>query len=201
MAEKGTWESIRQHGLRSTIALLDLYDVRGTERAAILCQHRPEFVEVRHAALGAARIRDQKPIPPDKLSRCLDDVTTTAWYKLLNGKVFFWLTEERLQTFLCARSYRDDEHIVITVETAELVSRYQDAITLSPINSGAAAPAMARRGSETFRRLDDCPYEEWRRARAKSAVAELAVDYAIPDIASMTSSVERRSCETRLGPV
>jgi len=35
MAERGSWPSIREHGLLSTSALLDLYGKQGAEREAI----------------------------------------------------------------------------------------------------------------------------------------------------------------------
>ena len=35
MAELGTWESIRRHGLLSTTALLDLYEISGKEREVL----------------------------------------------------------------------------------------------------------------------------------------------------------------------
>ena len=40
MAEGGSWPSIQRHGLRSTSALLDLFEVDGARREAILRRHR-----------------------------------------------------------------------------------------------------------------------------------------------------------------
>jgi len=43
------------------------------------------------------------------------------WYELLNSKVFFWPTINRLETFLGARDYRDKAHVVISVKTSVLL--------------------------------------------------------------------------------
>lgn len=93
MAERGSWPSIREHGLLSTSALLDLYGAQGAERAAIEGQRRPGPVTIERPAFGRAVIRDQKPMSDAGLRRCLTDgLTPEDWYRLLNGKVFFWLT-------------------------------------------------------------------------------------------------------------
>jgi hypothetical protein len=49
------------------------------------------------------------------------------------------------------------------------------------------------RGRGTFVSIDDYPYDERRRTRSRQdAVAEVAVDYAIPDIEDFVLRVERR---------
>jgi len=45
-------------------------------------------------------------------------------YETLNGKVFFWLTAERLTRLLSARAYRTNTHCVLTMETLPLVRKY-----------------------------------------------------------------------------
>lgn len=62
MAERGSWDSIRQHGLLSTTALLDLYGVKGAERDFIEARRRPTSVTLTSAQLGSSVIRDQKPM-------------------------------------------------------------------------------------------------------------------------------------------
>ena len=87
MAEFGSWPSIRQHGLLSTSALLDLYEVAGVERAGLEFRHRPECEEIYHDAHGSAVIRDQKPMTDADLRKCLRDGLTPAdWYEILNEK-------------------------------------------------------------------------------------------------------------------
>src|SRR5689334_2573014 len=91
MAEDGSWSSIRRHGLLSTSALLDLFEVSGTARASIESRRRPGSVEITHPIHGTVVIRDQAPISDAALTRCLIDMEPRQWYELLNDRVFFWL--------------------------------------------------------------------------------------------------------------
>jgi hypothetical protein len=194
MAELGTWPSIKAHGLLSTSALLDLYGVNGEERRRIESRRRPESVTMRHDRYGPAVIRDQKPISDSALQKCLTGMTPTEWYRLLNTKVFFWLTPERVLGLLSARAYRDREHTVLTVDTQELLRLHQKKVVLSPINSGSTVYNPQPRGADTFQRLGTYPFEGWRQKRgsAKKAIAELAVDYHVSDIEALVLRVERR---------
>jgi len=184
MAERGSWPSIRQHGLLSTSALLDLYGVHGAERDAIEAQRRPAGVRLEHPALGAAVVRDQQPMDDAGLRKCLEDgLSPENWYRLLNRKVFFWLTRARLDRLLNARPYRNLEHDVLELDTAALVAAYRGAITLSPINSGATRPFPAPRGLATFLPIAEYPYAYWRSKRPRGErIVELAVDRGVPDI-------------------
>lgn len=188
MAEPGCWPSIQRHGLLSTSALLDLAE--HADRDAIETRQRPEGVVV--ALPGhTATIRDQKPMDDAGLRRCLRDGLTPAdWYRLLNRRVFFWLTRARLDRLLNARPYRNRPHDVLEIDTARLVAAYRPAITLSAINSGATRPFPVERGLATFLPIEDYPYATWRarRPRGERAV-ELAVDYGVPDIARFVRSV------------
>src|SRR5262245_1519796 len=97
MAARGSWQSIRERGLLSTIALLDLYRVEGAERLRIERQRRPLCVPLNAPGLPTAVIRDQIPMNDIGLRRCLPEhMTPGDWYQLLNSRVFFWLTRERL---------------------------------------------------------------------------------------------------------
>ena len=69
MAEDGSWESIRERGLLSTTALLDLFGVDGERRQAIESARRPEMVAVEHPKLGTALVRDNKPMQEKALLR------------------------------------------------------------------------------------------------------------------------------------
>ena len=93
MAEAGTWENIQRHGLLSTAALLRLFGVSEPQRSAIGSRYRGSRVVIRHDDYGCAAIREQTPMPPGKLGRALTDMVPSEWYRLLNGKVFFWSTE------------------------------------------------------------------------------------------------------------
>lgn len=185
MAEEGAWDSIRQRGLLSTTALLDLFEIHGNDRIPIESQHRPQSVILRHPVHGQVVIRDQIPMRESSLRQCLVNMTPRQWYEFLNRRTFFWMTEERLLTLLAARAYRDRTHCVLTVDTTRLVAAHGDRIRLSPINSGSTIYRAQPRGRQTFRTLPEYPFEERRRLRGvRSAIAEMCVDYGVPDIAN-----------------
>ncbi len=118
------------------------------------------------------------------LKRCLHGMTPREWYEHLNRRVFFWVEWKRLLKLLGARAYRDRPHLVLEVDAAALLRRHTEKVSLSPINSGATfALGPAPLAPETFRRIaehsDDKP------------IAELSVDYSVPDIAEFTLRVGR----------
>jgi hypothetical protein len=193
MAEANSWNSLRNHGLLSTTALLDLFEINGEARHSLESAHRPKSVEIRHPKYGTAVIRDQKPMRESALKKCLIGMTPTEWYETLNGQVFFWPTKERVQNLLTARAYRGRKHTILCIDTARLVAKYAAQIRLSPINSGSTIYNPQPRGVDTFRKMSDYPFEERRKLRGwANAVAELAVHYAVPDISELVVSVEHR---------
>lgn len=193
MAEAGSWESIRAHGLRSTSALLDLFEVAPADRHAIESQRRAESVQIHHPDYGAAVIRDQKPMTDAALDGCLTDMSPRQWYEHLNRKVFFWPTRKRLERLLNARAYRDRSHTVLTLDTAHLVEAYAQSTYLSPINSGSTLFLPRPRGNDTLVPLGNYEFESRRRVRGVSgAIAEVAVDYMISDVLSIVTRVEMR---------
>jgi hypothetical protein len=97
------------------------------------------------------------------------------------------LTPQRLDDLLGARAYRDREHLILTLETERLIDIYGDTVTLSPINAGSTVYKAAPRGMETFKGIADYDYESWRKKRGpRTAIAELAVEYGVPDILDFT---------------
>ena len=101
MASLGSWPSIHRHGLLSTAALLELYAVPSSQRELYESQHRPEIVPLRHPAHGIAELRDQKPMSDAALRHALrGDLTPADWYRVLNARVFFWTTPERLASLV-----------------------------------------------------------------------------------------------------
>ena len=182
MAEDGSWESILRHGLLSTSALLDRFEVE--ERFAIESARRPEIVRVEHPEHGVALVRDNKPMQEKALEKCLHGMTPREWYEHLNYRVFFWVEWKRLLKLLGAKAYRDRLHLVLEVDAAALLERHAERVSLSPINSGATfALGPAPRGPDTFRRITDHPDGK--------PVVELTVDYAVPDLADFVVSVSR----------
>jgi hypothetical protein len=139
---------------------------------------------IEHPDHGRAVIRDNKPMQEAVLERCLTGMGTREWYETLNRRVFFWVDSRRLLRLLGARAYRDRPHLVLELDTAELLRRHAEDVALSAINSGATfAMNPAPRGPDTFRRIGDHPRDK--------AVVELAVDYAVPDAAGFTVRVSR----------
>jgi hypothetical protein len=179
---------MQEHGLLSTTALLDLFEVCGDERFRIESCHRPESIPIIHAVHGHAVIRDQKPMSDRSVRKSLaGDLEPADWYRELNSRVFFWLTEERLNTLLNARAYRDQRHDVLVVDTRRLVERHEHRIVLSPLNSGCTIPFPHKRDLKTFQRMTEYPYAS--RKRLPDPIVELAVDYGVPDIRDLVTEV------------
>jgi hypothetical protein len=193
MAERESWPSIREHGLLSTTALLDRYGIAQAERHVIEAQRRPKSVTLEKVKFGRAVVRDQSPMDDKGLLRCLKDgLTPEAWYKLLNAKVFFWMTPQRLSRLLNAGTYRNEEHDVLELEAAALVEALREQIWLCPMNSGCTKPFPHARGVGTFQRIVDYPYALWKTKRPRGErVVELAVDYAVYDVVKFAKRVVR----------
>lgn len=187
MAEDGSWDSIRERGLLSTSALLDLFDIKGERRFAIESQHRPESVQLNHPKHGTVVIRDQKPMRENSLRQCLVDMSTQEWYELLNSRVFFWATEQRLLRLLSAREYRNRSHCVLKIATAGLVGQYSTSLSLSPINSGSTIYKPQPRGRQTFLSIEGYPFSERKKKRGiANAIAEMCVERGVPNLADFT---------------
>ena len=135
---------------------------------------------------------DQDPI------RCLEGgLTPQDWYALLNERVFFWLTEARLRTLLCAGAYRKTDHLVLTVQTRPIVEKYQQQIELSPMNSGCTKPFPHPRGPKTFQNIANYDYQFWKQTRRRKRgerVVELTVIGGVPDIFEYVVETSIRSC-------
>jgi hypothetical protein len=192
MAEDGTWPSIRQRGLLSTQAIVDLYQPDADVRDQILSTVRRDKIKLTSAALGEMIIRDQRPAK--FLKDCMNDgVSPQDYLDARNGRVFFWLRLSRLSRLLNARLYRNSRHTVLHVETARLVSAYPNRVQLAPYNTGSMhVPTAPRRGPDVFTDLADYPHEQWLTKRGPSGepVVELTISYAIPDIARFVTKVE-----------
>jgi hypothetical protein len=191
MAEDGAWPLILEHGLLSTSALLDLFEVEEQNRRRIESMHRPESVTISSEHIGVAVVRDQKPMSDQGLRRCLPDyIAPQEWYELLNQHTFFWVTEQRLLRLLNARAYRERPHTVLTLNTASIVGEYRDRIRLSAINSGCTKPFPHPRDERTFLRIEDYPFEA-RKRRGLEPVVELAVFHGVADMERHVELVRR----------
>src|SRR5262245_31413155 len=92
LADRENWRSIQRDGLHSTAALLASAGLDG-DAAEPYSRYRASGMRLPTGAV----IRDQRPMPPSALARCLDPgLAPDDWYALVNDKVFFWLSLERL---------------------------------------------------------------------------------------------------------
>jgi hypothetical protein len=191
-AHVDAWPSIEAHGLLSTTALLDLFEICGFERVFIESTRRPESVIIEHPRYGQAVIRDNKPITDSQLARCLTGMAPADYYRLLNQRVFFWPTTERLENHLGARLNRHDFQLVLTVDTAALLGHNSERIRLSPINSGATFRRAAPRGPATFVPIADYDFTARRRLRGLAgALAEVTIEHRVVDLSAALIEVEK----------
>jgi hypothetical protein len=204
MAEKDTWQKIRAHGLLSTSALLDLYEYEGEERAALESALRPRSVTITHERYGETVVRDQRPMSERALKRCLKDgLTVSEWCRLLNRRVFFWVTEERLLRLLHARYNAAHKHDVLVLDTRRVVDDCASEATLSPINSGCTRRAAFPRGRNTFLPIDGYPWERWLKKRGHhgETVVEFAVNGGVYDIEKYVVEVRTMKCSERFARI
>ena len=193
MAEAGSWPQIQRHGLLSTSALVDLFEISGDGRFAIESMRRPEMVEITHPVHGRAQIRDNKPLR-EQFLRCLPGTTAQQFFELLNGKVFFWVCPKRLETLIGARAYRRRAHDVLTIDAAALLATHRGGASLASINTGSTLYSNAPpRGRETFVPIAEFDWEAARRLRGReNAIVEMTIDHAVPDVTHFLVKVERR---------
>jgi hypothetical protein len=149
------------------------------------------MVKIDREGLPPAWIRDQQPMPPRELEPLLDGMSVEEWYRLINSKVFFWAEWWRLEMLLGAKRYRGAEHVVLKVDAQKLISKASAATTLTSINSGstyarANGEPAPRRGRETFQ-----PIAMFGDA---DTVAEVAVEWKVDDILSLTQSAGVWTC-------
>ena len=186
MAHSDSWDGIQRHGLLSTTALLDLFEIGGKQRMEIEATIRKSSIRITHPKHGVAVIRDQKPLMSDKkvASALGDSATPEQWYRLLNTKAYFWVLPERLQRLRNAVEYRAEPQLVLTFDTKRILSAHADKIWLCPMNSGACKPFAHPRTPAIFQRLVDYDFEFWRKKRssAQKAVVECTIEYMLPNV-------------------
>ncbi|MGA7919892.1 MAG: hypothetical protein WCA38_09475 [Candidatus Acidiferrales bacterium] len=190
MAHENAWEQIRRYGLLSTTSILDLWEVEDPYRTSIESEIRRNQVELTHPLRGTVVLRDQKPMHEKKLRKALVDCTPRDWCRLLNRKVFFWPSVERLHRHMFARGNRLKKHLVLTLDSYRLAVAYENKITLCPLNSGNTIPFAQKRGIKSFMPMHDYPFALRLRRGPYYTVVELTVDVAVPDILSFVTSLD-----------
>ncbi len=184
LADAENWPSIQRVGLHCATALIRHAGLRGAA-ARPFSFHRAESPVLP----SGVRLRDQSPMPPSALERCLDPGLTPAdWYALVNAHVYFWLDADRLARHRAACAKRPQ--IVVTLDLPTLLARYSARAYLTAFNVGNARRRPASRGHRTFVPLDAWLETRWDneawpghkpRARAHPP-AELAIAGAVPDV-------------------
>lgn len=153
LAEASNWPSIQREGLLSASRLLRAAGLAGASR------NRVERVQrlVHTMVSNGVHIRDQRPMTPSALAKCLCGMDPSDWYAMVNARVFFWLDSQRLNRHRAACEPRPQ--VAMIVDTAALVGKYEDKVAVTPINTGNARRKPARRGAATF-----VPMQEWARS-------------------------------------
>ncbi len=199
LVDAGNWPSVQKLGLMSAARLMA---ASGEVKDNTPRHHRP----VAQRLASGILIRNQKPMPPAALARCLKSgLVPEDWFELLNSKVFFWLDIERLnrQRHAC----KDAPQIALVIDAARLLSNYSTVATVAPINTGNAMRAAVPRNRTTF-----VPYERWvvdgwnhevipgaPRRPANHRPVELTIDDAVPDIMEYVVSVVALRADEGLG--
>jgi hypothetical protein len=194
MAADGSWPSIERHGLLSTNALLDRWEVDRETRGELTAGVRNSISTIEHLEFGTAVVRDQKPIHVESLASVLDEMTVAQWLAELNSRVFFFVQPERMLGLLTARSYRGRPHTILTIDTERFVAGYELQIELCTINSGFAQPhSKAPRGRATFQSISAYRHIDRYEARTNSPwdISELCVRGGIANIRDYMTRVDR----------
>ena len=196
----GSWPSIKENGLLSSKALLRLYGKSDGEIAEFTQRRRPHWVEIECLGRHRAVLRDQKPLTDAGLRKALGgSAEPWQWYDLINCKVFFWPTKERLETMISASAYEMVNHDVLVIDTEKLLALEGPNVRLSRMNSGSTKPFAHPRDMDLFKRIEDYPFESRRKRYGMAkAVAEVCVLDRVERIAEAVCEVKRGSAETIL---
>lgn len=174
------WPSVQKHGLRSAALLMQIanVDAEAVRTFRPACETLPDGVFV----------RDQRPMPPAALERCLDPGLTPAdWYALVNQGVYFWLDADRAERH--QRALRTRPQVRLEFSVADLVAAYGPSAFVTPFNIGSALRRPARRGLRTLVPIDRWVAAGWEdeaftvgKTRSRSQKpAELIIQSNIPD--------------------
>jgi Family of unknown function (DUF7002) len=176
-------KKIRTLGLQSAAIMLQHGNPTATLPPARITSQRTEVMRLADGSL----LRDQKPMPPSKLQRCLIGMTAPQWYSLLNGFVFFWCDKERLEGL--RRAYPDHSQTLLEVDTVLLLKRHRAEAYVSRINTGAVRHNAHKRGRNSLVPIDEWSSFGWmleeqmlgRRVRP-SPPAELMIKGSVPEV-------------------
>jgi hypothetical protein len=191
VASAAAWTSIQEHGLLTTVELLELFDVPQAQRDELLTRQRTESIRLEAPGRPPAVIRDQKPMKflEEKVE---PGQTIEDFLMAINSRVFFWATRNRLDRLLLAREYRNDEQMLLHIDTRKLVERYEHKIQLCRFNSGAITQMNhPNRSRDSWLSIGRYPYQQYRRRYGRDgALAEVTVVCSVPDVLDLAADVE-----------
>ena len=206
LSDRSNLEAISREGLFTAKQLI--------EAAGLPEEHRRSIAGYRSSHIRlptGAVIRDQGPMPPVALQRCLDPgISPTQWYELVNSHVFFWLHANRLARHIGACAGRPQ--VVMKLHLHRLLEQYWRDAFVTPFNVGNARRRAAPRGLRSFVRLQEWLTSRWdSEARCGAVVrarshppAEIAIRTAIPtrwiSFFRSTLRTQPRGCQFRGQP-
>ena len=204
LADEANWASIQRLGLLSASRLMDLAGLPAAQREGIECAQRRASITLPTGAV----LRDQVPMPPAALARCLIGMTPAEWYVIVNSKVFFWFDPGRLDRQRRAGG-ASPRAVVMTVDAERLLAVHGTRAALSAINTGNARRKPAPRGRQSF-----VSYAAWLDSRWASEAAalgtrprapshppaELTVEDSVPDAMDFVLSLRHLDRDEPFSP-
>jgi len=118
LAESSNWPLIQRDGLLSATRLLAAAGLAPADRERLQRAQRLQHTELPNQV----HIRDQGPMPPAALERCLCGMTPSDWYSAVNARVFFWLDPARLNRQRAACGARPQ--VVMMIDAQALVAAH-----------------------------------------------------------------------------
>jgi hypothetical protein len=185
---------VRERVMWSASALLQAAEDHAPRR--YIREKRPNHVTIRVRRQNV-HIRDQRPISEKLLANCLlGGLVLGDYYELLNDRVFFWPTLQRLRRHY--DRYEPEGPTILRFRTEDLLALNH--VELSRLNSGATRAnsylggVAPPRGRETFRSPDN--YEH-----GISSIAEVTVEgyCTLPDNFEQAPSPDGPWTEIRRG--
>lgn len=195
IVDRANWAAVQAEGLLPADMLVRR--AHGSNSEALLRRQRRRGETLLPSGV---RLRDQEPMPPAALDRCLvGGLSSSDWYALINRGVYFWLDPARLRRHLRALK---GPQVLIELDGEALAQSYRADAFVTAFNTGAAMRRAAARGPGTF-----VPYGDWlekgwiaeeprppSRQTASHPPAELVIRSAIPDCMHYVSSVQHLDC-------
>jgi hypothetical protein len=171
------------------LSFLSLWVVTDPKRPVIEREVRRSAAELEHPRYGKAVIRNQNPKYKRKLRKALTDCTPQERCQLLNRKVFFWLSEERLGGHMAARENRGKRHLVLTIDSYRLTTTCEGKNIVRP-EFGQRDSVYAIERHSLLMPMRDYPFAEPLARGPYYTLVEVALDVAAPDILNFVTSAD-----------